>query len=598
VEDESGSIDGVLGQIGLFSNSGNGVRGLANGGSSAVGVSGQANAASSISRGVFGAASGPSTNCVGVDGLANGGTNNYGLWGRSHESGSSITNYGVYSQAWGGDATNYGIYTMAEFGTTNYGIWAGISGSSGYAGYFDGDVHITGTLTGGGMSGGANGWVDDGATVRLETAGDEVGIGTSSPDAKLHVDASQIHAGRFESNTGMGDSAVLHAEFTGSGEMDAIAVYGSSTPADFWGIGGRFESNYIGVEGNALPLGTDPSYAYIGAVGSASGGNARNYGVRGSASNCAQATGVYGGASGGTEFATGVTGAVGNNSSLSTGVMGSASGSGQFNHGVSGVATGSSANFNYGVFGQGHSSPNGNIGVYGSAVENYGWKRGVYGSASGTGDNYGLYGFANDGDATTNYGVYASAANATTNYAGYFQGDVTITGTLTGGSPSMRIDHPEDPDDMYLQHASVVSPDMMTVYNGNIVTDSDNRAVVTLPGYFETLNGDFRYQLTVIGSFARAIVLEEIKDNRFIVATDQPNVKVSWQVTGIRRDPYAMAERLQTEIVKAAPEQGKYQHPGLYGAETERAIGAAEPLPVSEQIDEIVRKHAKIFQKR
>jgi len=38
-----------------------------------------------------------------------------------------------------------------------------------------------------GGSGGANGWVDDGTVVRLETATDNVGIGTASPRAKLDV---------------------------------------------------------------------------------------------------------------------------------------------------------------------------------------------------------------------------------------------------------------------------------------------------------------------------------------------------------------------------------------------------------------------------
>jgi hypothetical protein len=33
-------------------------------------------------------------------------------------------------------------------------------------------------------------------------------------------------------------------------------------------------------------------------------------------------------------------------------------------------------------------------------------------------------------------------------------------------------------------------------------------------------NRDFRYQLTVIGEFARAMVSEEIKDNEFVIRTD------------------------------------------------------------------------------
>ena len=35
--------------------------------------------------------------------------------------------------------------------------------------------------------------------------------------------------------------------------------------------------------------------------------------------------------------------------------------------------------------------------------------------------------------------------------------------------------------------------------------------MVTMPEWFEALNRDFRYQLTVIGTFAQAIVANEVK---------------------------------------------------------------------------------------
>ena len=60
-----------------------------------------------------------------------------------------------------------------------------------------------------------------------------------------------------------------------------------------------------------------------------------------------------------------------------------------------------------------------------------------------------------------------------------------------------------DPANKYLYHSFVESPDMMNVYNGNVVTDKRGMATVVLPEYFEALNSDFRYQLTVIGRFAR-----------------------------------------------------------------------------------------------
>jgi len=89
-------------------------------------------------------------------------------------------------------------------------------------------------------------------------------------------------------------------------------------------------------------------------------------------------------------------------------------------------------------------------------------------------------------------------------------------------------------DSLSLSISFVESPDMMNVYNGNITTDANGIAVVVLPDYFEAFNIDFRYQLTVIGTFAQAIISSEIQYNVFKIKTNKPNVKDSWQVAGIR----------------------------------------------------------------
>lgn len=112
----------------------------------------------------------------------------------------------------------------------------------------------------------------------------------------------------------------------------------------------------------------------------------------------------------------------------------------------------------------------------------------------------------------------------------------------------------------------------MNIYTGNITTDADGRATVQLPEWFEALNTDFRYQLTVIGQFAQAIVAREIEQHQFQIKTSLPNVKVSWQVTGVRRDAYAKAHPLQVEQEKPEKERGFYIHPELYGAPQEKGI--------------------------
>ncbi|MDQ7779652.1 MAG: hypothetical protein RDV41_08070, partial [Planctomycetota bacterium] len=77
------------------------------------------------------------------------------------------------------------------------------------------------------------------------------------------------------------------------------------------------------------------------------------------------------------------------------------------------------------------------IGCYGEAVGAGGNSHvGIKGVASGATSNYGLSGDAT-GAATTNYGVFGSASGGATNWAGYFSGNVNITGSLTvgGGGP-------------------------------------------------------------------------------------------------------------------------------------------------------------------
>ena len=158
--------------------------------------------------------------------------------------------------------------------------------------------------------------------------------------------------------------------------------------------------------------------------------------------------------------------------------------------------------------------------------------------------------------------------------AGYFAGDVDIVGFLTKGGGTFKIDHPLDPANKYLYHSFVESPDMMNIYNGNITTDANGDATVTMPDYFDALNKDFRYQLTSIGSFAQAMVSEKISGNTFKIKTNQPNVEVSWQVTGVRQDAWANANRVIPEVEKMGKEKGKYLYPELFGQDKTQGIPA------------------------
>ncbi len=138
-------------------------------------------------------------------------------------------------------------------------------------------------------------------------------------------------------------------------------------------------------------------------------------------------------------------------------------------------------------------------------------------------------------------------------------------GKLEKGAGSFKIDHPLDPENKYLSHSFVESPDMMNVYNGNIVLDAEGGAWVLLPEWFEALNDNFRYQLTAIGAPSPNLYIEQqIKGNRFRIAGGTPEMTVSWQVTGIRKDPFALRNRIVVEEEKSTNEKGTYLYPNAY----------------------------------
>jgi len=189
----------------------------------------------------------------------------------------------------------------------------------------------------------------------------------------------------------------------------------------------------------------------------------------------------------------------------------------------------------------------------------------------GSGHNYGVTGTASGG--LIGYGVRGQASGASSeNWGGYFVGDVNVTGTLYGGVPASRIDHPLDPEGRYLAHAAVQSDEMVNVYSGNVALDARGEGTVEMPDWFEALNQDFRYQLTCIGGFAPVYVAETISGGRFTVAGGEPGMTVSWQVTGVRHDPVALANGISVEQDKLPHEYGKYMHPEAYGMPATAAV--------------------------
>jgi hypothetical protein len=201
---------------------------------------------------------------------------------------------------------------------------------------------------------------------------------------------------------------------------------------------------------------------------------------------------------------------------------------------------------------------------------------GLVGEATGgTGTNCGVFGAASG--AGQNIAVHGEATSGTVSYAGYFEGNVHVTGNFSvSGTKAFRIDHPTDPSNKYLNHFCVESDEVLNTYSGNAVLDATGEAWVELADWFDAINRDPRYQLTCVGGQAPVYVAEEISGNRFKIAGGNPGLKVSWQVTAVRSDPAIEKHRLPVEQEKPAPERGKYFEPELYGAPDTRRIGRIE----------------------
>jgi hypothetical protein len=154
-------------------------------------------------------------------------------------------------------------------------------------------------------------------------------------------------------------------------------------------------------------------------------------------------------------------------------------------------------------------------------------------------------------------------------------GSVAVAGAVAKGSGTFVIDHPLDPKNKLLYHSFVESPDAMNVYDGIAQLDDSGRATIQLPDYFLGLNTNFQYLLTAIGQAMPGLYISGEVHRRwwlfgpieFTVAGGAPGGKVSWQVTGVRHDPFILANPI-VPIVEKGPntpvDRGAYLCPECY----------------------------------
>jgi len=367
--------------------------------------------------------------------------------------------------------------------------------------------------------------------------------GNAGKSNGLYATSDSMSAGRFVSFASGSPAlfnGVLAAEYNGTDNLDYVAISGSANVQSY-GVGVKGKGGYIGA------MGEGESYGLFGV----------NTGLTG--------TGVYGD---GGVVGTGVSGFSANADAI---IGYSTGGNGVYAYSANGIGINASSNSNSaGYFSSGNSSLSSTLNTNGVVYGEYTGSNvqdaiGVVGKSTPP-STYGI-GVKGIGNWI---GVYGTD-NASGNYAGFFDGNLFAT-TASSSIKAFKIDHPTDPANKYLYHSSVESNDMMDIYNGNITTDASGDAVVSLPSYFQALNIDYKYQLTVIGTFAQAIISEEVANNQFKIKTNQPGVKVSWQVTGVRNDAMAQAHRIQTEVEKTGREKGKYLNPLEAGMSFEDGI--------------------------
>jgi trimeric autotransporter adhesin len=384
-------------------------------------------------------------------------------------------------------------------------------------------------------------------------------------------------------------ASMAYAQVASSGTRDYIPL---------WTGGTALGNSAIFQSGERIGIGTKAPGAKFNVVSTSTSAPA----ITGNANaTSGYAPGVYGTSASSTTYAAAVYG----HATATTGGAFGVYGQSESPNGtaVQGYAASASAGATNGVAGF---TNNGGNGVIGGAYAPTGFNFGVQGfslSSGGVGvqggsPNVGVVGInqvcsptcnlvaGTAGQFITGSGGLVLQGLAGSNYAQVFSvdsnGNLSITGNLSKGSGSFKIDHPLDPANKYLEHSFVESPDMMNIYNGVIVLDSKGEAYVTLPDYFQALNSDFRYQLTAMGTPGPNLyVAEEISGNHFKVSGGKPGGKVSWQVTGVRQDAYAKAHRIRVEEDKPAQEKGHYLHPELFGASEEEAIGATRPPAVT-----------------
>ncbi len=419
----------------------------------------------------------------------------------------------------------------------------------------------------------------------------EGSVGSSTSGAVKAVNTSSSgtrYGGYFESESPSGKGVYAEAPHTG--------VYGRATATTGAAYGGSFASNSQdgkGIHAQAPHTGVyGKATATIGAAygGSFASNSQDGKGIHAEAPH----TGVYG-------KATATTGVVYGGYFESPSNQAS---------GIRAFATSTTGDHaTYGVYGRSSASCDGSIGVFGwsSYNSNLGGTYGVYGRSDGrnatSAEPYpvGVYGLASNtsgngvggyfqsnavngvgvegqgknvgvrGLATATFGTnYGLSASATSGWAGWFAGNVNVTGTLTKGSGSFLIDHPLDPENKLLRHNFVESPENLLIYRGTVKLGSDGMALVEMPEYFEALTKEKEASVHLTPEGKPFLTgYRWGADHTAFTAYGDPNREVAWMVMADRDDPVMHQLARPVEEDKGPDnnvcDRGELLYPTAYG---------------------------------
>lgn len=201
------------------------------------------------------------------------------------------------------------------------------------------------------------------------------------------------------------------------------------------------------------------------------------------------------------------------------------------------------------------SAPSGNIGlkvVYRNTVSSNATGIAGYGQITGNCNGIGVYGkghglgaggnnpvayggyFETQQDGTpttpTSYGIFATNnGQGTPGYAGYFSGNVTITGSITKGSGTFHIDHPVDPDNYDLVYGFCESPEYLNTYRVRARLAA-GQSSVNLDEYYGHMAGTFAaanqdadvWGVMAVGHGAGQVSASAIEGGTFTLSSTDP----------------------------------------------------------------------------